>query len=176
MPTSFWYVPSKHPFSVSLYRIAGLVWRIVPVRVAFVFIYLCLHKWQSHISSKDASGSLLSNPSSWRQSRSAQANRAILLWVALTIDIIKSIMDILSIYTHFDGRPKTKRAHRNIYLSNVPRMKQLLSYRLSSILDYPTYWRETELSTPIGFHLPTVFRTGLGAVRVYLAYSLFICI
>lgn len=67
MPTSFWYAPSKHPFSVSLYRIAGLVWRIVPVRVAFVFIYLRLHKWLSHISSKDASGSLLSNPSSRRQ-------------------------------------------------------------------------------------------------------------
>ena len=49
-------------------------------------------------------------------------------------------------------------------------MKQLLSYRLSSILDYPTYWRETELSTPIGFHLRTAFKAGFGAVRIYLAY------
>lgn len=55
-------------------------------------------------------------------------------------------------------------------------MKQLLSYRLSSILNYPTYWRETELSMPIGFHLRTAFKAGFGAVRIYLAYSLFICI
>ena len=54
-------------------------------------------------------------------------------------------------------------------------MKQLLSYRLSSILDYPTYWHEAELSTPIGFHLRIAFKASFGAVRIYLVYSLFIC-
>ena len=49
-------------------------------------------------------------------------------------------------------------------------MKQLLSYRLSSILDYPTYWHEAELSTPIGFRLRTAFKAGFGAVRIYLVY------
>lgn len=41
---------------------------------------------------------------------------------------------------------------------------------LHQLWDWEWGWRRVEVSIPIGFHLPTVFKTGLRAVWVHPAY------